>query len=270
MRDVSVAYISGETGIKRQPAETYHIWTETGDDWFFTNGDVAIDLSGETWQPATITRGSVEYDSNLDASKLNIVATPIMETVSDYIGQNPLSTVWVQVNRLFRNQSPLEAGVIFVGQVDSIGLQGVEASLNCVGFESFLKAPAPRFRYQQQCNHEVFDENCGLISGEFSLVTTVSAVSTNGLIVTCAGVSGELDYYKQGFLEWNNNKRMIAASSGEAMTLVYKIPGMTASGEVTLFPGCDGQGVTCRDKFDNIPNLLGFEDIPLDNPATWL
>lgn len=276
MKSPSSDYIAKEEAEERKPVELYHFWIPDVVDWYYSNSDVLITFDGNNYEPTALTRGTVEWDTQLNISKLTISIAHARLPVLQYIAQTPLDLVWVSVFRLFRDQDPLEAGVVFVGQIHDVSFQGVAAQANCVGFESYLDRLIPRYRYQKQCNWQLGDDNC-TVPGNVQ-VGHISDVSDSGLIIEVGDISPEDDgYYALGRIECPMvsgelaviDKRMITNYSGTEFTIRNKIEGLIIGAEVTVYPGCDGSIYTCHDRFDNLANFGGMPFIPATNPVFW-
>lgn len=276
MKTPSAAYSAKETASQRQPVELYHVWhIESDVHWRYTSGDIAVTFGGNVYNPVTIKRGSVVYNSELEVSSLAVSVARTDAPFSEFVARNPIDILWIQVSRLFRDQAPLEAGVIFIGQVKAVSIKGASANVNCVGFENQLRQPVPSERYQVGCNWTVFDLNspkvakCTLDKDSYKLTTTVT-VSADGLELTSSDFALQADdYYQLGYIFFEGQRRLITAHVGSVVTLRFEFVDLESSDSVDAYPGCDGSGVTCRDKYNNIVNFSGFMYIPLDNPATW-
>jgi len=265
-KTASAAYIAKEEASTRKPVELYKIWWDTT-YWYYTSGDVSVDFGGETYTPITVNRGSTEYNSTLDVNTLNIQFIASGEPVVQYIAQNPIGIIWVQVSRLFRDQSPLEAGVVFIGQVKSVSFKGLQANVNCVGFEHFLKTGVPVERYSITCNHKLFDTRCGLTKSSYKVTATITLDAT-GTILSSATFGAEGDAYMVGgSVEFGDEKRTIIAKSGNDITIQYKMIELESTDSVDAYPGCNGRAKTCYETFDNVVHGLWFPFIPQENPA---
>jgi len=272
VKDVSDDYITKETAEERKPVELYRIWLgdDTSNAWYYTSADYVIAYNGNNYIPAPISRGAIEWDVELQIPKLTITVWGLQEAVTQFIASNPIELVWVEVLRAFRDQSPVECAVIFIGQIRNVTFQGPEAQCECVGMEYFLEKPIPTIRYQANCNWRVFDERCGLVSGEYlQTVTVTNITSGESYTLTTDMDTKEDDYYAYGWMEWGIVKRMIASSSGQEITLNYPITTLGTGEAINIYPGCDGAIETCRDKYDNVLNFGGHPYIPEDNPSAW-
>lgn len=267
MKDASAAYIAKEEATQRQPAELYHFWRDGGEHWRYTSGDVTVSYDGHDYTPATLERSLVTYNSQLEVTELEIQAGYVENPVLEFISVNPVEILWVSVMKLHRDQDPIEVDVVFLGQIRNVPFKGASANIQCVGFEHFLRQTVPSWRYQLTCNHLIFDSKCTLLEADYKLTTTVTLDSTKTQL-TDAAFSGEADgYYTGGKVVFGVEPRTIVAHVGSVVTLMYKFKELEDNDSIDAYPGCDGRIETCRDKFGNVVNHLGFSFIPVENPA---
>jgi uncharacterized phage protein (TIGR02218 family) len=271
MKTISEEYQSNEEANVKLPQELYHFWVgET--HWTYTSGDLELVYNTRTYEPATISRGSVVYNSNLEVSQLAITAHNALEPLIKFFAQNPVELVWVEVLRVFRDQSPIEVGVVFIGQVKTVSVKGLAAAVTCVGFEAYLKQPVPIDRYGPQCNATLFDSRCGvnIADTNFFAVLTGVLVLENGTCIKHANLANyDSHFFSLGYLVWGDYKRMITDHQEDKVYLRFAIPDLITGEEVTVYAGCDGNLLTCKDKFNNINNHRGMPFIPIDNPVLW-
>ena len=57
-----------------------------------------------------------------------------------------------------------------------------------------------------------------------------------------------------------------AISSGQIAITLDRATALSAGANITLAPGCDRQGTTCRTRFSNYANFRGFEFMPSISP----
>lgn len=267
MKDVSVAYIAKEEADQRKPVELYHFWRDGGEHWRYTDGDVAMTFDGETYSPATLSRSLTKHDSQSEVTSLQIDAAYVEDPVLEFIAVNPVEILWVSVSKLFRDQDPLEAGIIFIGQIKDVSFKGMAAKINCVGFEHFLKQTIPKWRYQLTCNHIIFDSKCTKAEADYKTTTTVVLDSTGTELTSADFDALEDGYFTGGKVVFGDEARTIVNHVGSVVTLMYKMKELEDNDSVDAYPGCDGRIETCKDKFDNLLHYLGFPFIPEENPA---
>ena len=270
MKQVSQALETKESDSEKKPSELYHIWRGST-HWRYTSLDDHVVFNGNNYSPVAVKRDSVTYDYNLDVSSLNITFAYITDPVIKFISRNPVEVIWVEIFRILRDMDPVEATVVFVGQIKNVSFQGVQANVSCVGFEHYLKQPIPTERYQPQCNYTVFGTKCALSDSSYKLSSISATIDSTGLIITATEFGSQADgYYQWGRIEWSDYKRMIVKHEGNDVTLRYPLLDFPSTGGlIDAWPGCDWTIETCRDKYDNVVNFGGFPYIPIDNPATW-
>lgn len=267
-KQVPATYNREEVGHEKRPVELYHMWR--GDThWYYTSGDVSVVYNGNTYIPATIERGTVTFDTKLEVSTLLVTFGRVHDPIIKFIAQNPIDVIWIEVFRAFREQAPLEVGVVFIGQIQTVAIKGLQGKASCVGFDYYLKQPIPIPRYGPQCNWTLFDERCTKDDTGFKVTTSVT-VSSDLLTLTSAdfGTFGD-SFFTRGHLEWNDNRRMITSHVGNDVVMRYAILDITDGEIVEAFAGCNGEIETCRDKFSNVDWFGGHPYIPIDNPVMW-
>ena len=269
-KDVTATYEAKEESHQRKPTELYHIWKLNADVHYrYTSGDVAVTYLGNAYTPATIQRGPVQYDTKLEASSLTVNAARVTTPFIEYLAVNPLDLYWIEVLKLFRDQVPLEASVIFVGQIKTVGFKGIAVTIDCAGFEAYLKKSIPQFRYGPQCNWTLYDSKCTIDKTLYVADAALTNLSTDGLELTSATFALQADdYYRYGYAEFGDAKRMITSHTSDVIQLNYRIPGLVNGDTVTVYAGCDLSIEMCRDKFSNVVNFGGHPYIPIDSPAT--
>lgn len=292
MKTASEIYTGKELATTRKPRELFHLWSEyrtwpwdwkttepkpaptLRTDYYYTSANEDIVYDGNTYTPAPIARTAVQTQTQFEASTVKI-NTVLMDPVVEFIASNPTDIVNIKILRLFSDQAPYEAGVIFIGQIKHVSFQGIAAQVECQGFENAIRRPIPKFRYQPTCNWSLYDMHCKVSSAyPNNWGDAITAMSENGLYLTM-GRSWATDFFTRGFVIFNNSHRRMIVDSGpgstghDIMYLRYPIPGLKVGDIVQLYAGCDGTMETCLNKFNNINNFMGFPYIPYDNPATW-
>lgn len=282
MKDVSGSYIAQEEATKKKPTELYHFWRGDGDQlnintWYYTSGDVTVPFDYgdgvKDYIPAVIQRGLAKYNAQLEVTEFSIQVGYVENPVLQFVAMNPLEIIWVEVMRLHRDMSPLEADVIFIGQIRGTSFKGVQAEIKCVGFEFFLKMPIPVWRYQINCNHDLFDTRCGLDKETYKVGPTIIFLDSTLTELTSAAFGVGDNYFLGGEVVFGDEKRAIIYHVGNTIIMPFPMLELEDGDTVNVYPGCDQRIETCRDKFilqvpiSNIVNFLGFPFSPIDNPA---
>lgn len=275
MKGATAAYIAKEEASKRKPVELYKIW------WgltykYYNSGDNTVNFDdgdgtgAHDYLPATIQRNEAEYNSELEANVMKIQFAAVTDPTVQYIAQNPVAIVWIEISKLFRDQSPMEKLVVFIGQIKGATVKGTALEAECVSFEHFLSMPVPTLRYQVTCNHEVFDEGCTLDRDDspYAVDASVTLDSSKTILTSAAFAGFDTNYFVGGLVVFGEESRTIVAYTGSTITMQYKMIELEDGDTVTAYPGCDGDIETCRDKFNNLLNFMGFPFIPEENPAS--
>lgn len=274
MKSQSVSFIANEEGSKRKPAELYHMWYGN-QHWRFNSGDVDIVYDGKTYTAAYLERSAVSYDMELDSNVVTVTVTKVTTPVVDFMISIPTDLIWISIHKFHRNGPLDETSPVFMGQIQSVKFKGLAAIISCSGFDHYLNQIVPRYRYGIKCQHTLFDPNTcgrdGLLESDFTITTQLSGLDSTGLILTAASFGNQADdYYTLGKVTFGNYKVMITDHTGTSITIRYKISSLRSDSIVAVTAGCNGTRYCCHTKFNNLNNCLNFEDIPRDNPATWI
>lgn len=263
----TAAYIAKEEALTRKPGELYHIWRDGGGHLYYTSEDVSVVFDSNTYTPATIKRGMIKKDSEFEVSTLSVQAMNLTDVTSDFFAINPVEVLWISIAKIHREQSPLEANILFLGQIKEVSFSGIAAEITCVGFELFLKMPIPQWRFQTTCNHKVFDTNCALTKASYKTTTTITLDATGTQLTSSTFGTKANGYFTGGEITFEDEHRGIIAHVGTLVTLGYPMKNLVTGNTIDAYPGCDGRPETCRDKFNNVIHSLWFKYIPIDNPT---
>lgn len=269
-------FLAKEQAVERKPIELFHFWNDSGTlDWYYASGDEEITYNGDVYSPAPIGRTATNRDLSMSVSKMSIKVERLLDPFVDYVTQIMPETIWVEAFKLHREQAPLEAVVVFIGQVSRPVFNGTDATIECIGFEKFLQNAVPMMRYQPGCNYALFDDRCTVTLASFETAATLSTINTAGTTITSAAFATQATgYFNLGFVTFNNYRRVVVEHTGDEITLQFPIAGLLGTSAVAVVPGCDKTMINCRDKFSNLyvgeNRFFGFPYIPTDNPATWI
>lgn len=137
------------------------------------------------------------------------------------------------------------------------------------GVEDALRSELPRVRAQRKCNHALYDTMCTVVEATYTHATTVSSLSGNDVTVATLA-DATLNYYKDGYLIFNGERRSIVAQSGagnKTLTLDAQHRGILGGSSVSVVAGCDHNVTTCASaKFNNAINFGGHPGLPKSNP----
>jgi len=233
--------------------------------------DEEVTFQGNTFSKGPINRGTISYNPDIEVSQVDIRAAFSDDPFIKYLSQNPIDPVWIEIIRV-HDSLPNVGSIVFIGQISKVGFKGQDIQATSVSFEFFLRMQIPTARYQPKCNHFIYDDiidgfGCGVDKTSYKVTATATV---SGFVFTSSSFGNFEDgYFKHGWIEYGDEKRMISNHFGNDITIRYafaeSIPSVV---EIDVYPGCDGGIVTCRDKFSNKDQFGGHIWIPVDNPAT--
>lgn len=236
--------------------------------WHYTSYNQSVEFGGNTYEPAPISRKEFTREKELKVTRVNISA-PLNDVAVLYLASVPVDLVSVNIYRAFLSDTDTLFQKIFGGVIKSVSIQDSVAQALCENINTLERNKLPRVCYQSFCNHDLFDDGCGLNEEDFLEEATV-AVSGSTLISSTFDLQDD-GYYNGGKVRFGfEAPRLITNHVGDTITL--QIPfsaALQSGGTVEVLPGCSKAPATCRDKFDNIENFLGFPYIPSSNPVLF-
>lgn len=125
--------------------------------------------------------------------------------------------------------------------------------------------------FQRTCNRELGDAGCGvdLTDPNFRVDVTVTGVSGTSLSVS--GLGGFADeWFALGTVQTDAGTVLGVRNNSSSNLFLWETPPVTISiGDVlTVTAGCKLDAETCRLKFNNIANFLGFNFMPGNDTLT--
>ncbi len=162
-----------------------------------------------------------------------------------------------------RNNITTLGDPLFTGTVQPISIDpiGSRASFDMRG----LGAQAEAFiqTYQPMCRTDLFSSLCQLDEADFDHTGTVGTI-VDRFNVTVAGLASPPadGWFDQGVgVAGSGFKFEIARWVQATLTMTLRLPlcvsRFTVGEDLTLYPGCDKKGETCRVKFNNKINFQG-------------
>lgn len=250
-----------------EPIECYH-FTYMGSDFAYTSAGIAVSLAvldsrTISFSPTFIKRG--KFGNSDDINKVNVEITVAFNNpVYGLFLQWMEGYVFIDIYRHHYNDS--DSLPYWRGRILSARQKGSEAILICESSFTTIKKPGLRRIFQRPCNHILYDSHCTLSRTSFDVAGTVSVISGNTITVPIAAGYGA-GYFMSGYAVFGQEIRLIIVHSGALLTLNGPFSeNIEVGSSVMMYPGCDKQFSTCRDRFNNELNFGGFTHIPLKNP----
>lgn len=266
-----MTYTGSETSARGgKPVELYR-FVRGARTWLYTTADVPVTYLGDTYSPQMMHRGDLPQNEERDNATLDIFLDPRLDVVAEFIsGVTPRPTA-VTLIRRHRPDAAGQHAVIFVGTVGVVTFSETEVHFTCVPVQKSMARKVPRWLYQPQCNHMLYDTFCGVDPAGFTFAGAITAVV--GRVLTIPAAAGHPDgYFNGGWVKDGESFGFIQTHVGTAITLLA-YPGngaMLVGDAVTITAGCDRLVGTCLGKFGNLPNFMGFPFMPGTNPFNGL
>lgn len=246
-------------------AELYTI-VYKGNTLRYAASKIDIVFGGNAYTAATISRGEIEKESDLNVAKCKITLF-MSALLQDFIKISPPSPIAVTIVRF--QIDTLENDVIFVGEVSKISYsQNNQCEVEVTEQQKILYKTVPIILFQSLCNHSLYDAGCGLTRGDYAFTAEIYSVEAGGSLLVSDDLNSFAEnYFSWGTCEFENDIRMITRHDGAHLNLHVPFDGIEAGDEVVCYAGCDLSASTCKNKFNNLANFLGFPYIPKKNPV---
>ncbi len=221
----------------------------------------------ETFKISPIRHSELEQTGSIEKSSVDFTF-PISDPFARSLLPSATAITTVTIWRGHHTDLTDELRVVWRGRI--VGSKSTRQSIALSGESVFtsLRRPGCRARYQRTCRHALYFDGCNLDKADFEVAATITAM--DGLILTIpvadAADDGE---YKAGMLEFEGAFGFFSSHVGEICTLLNPLPGLedaTLPITVKIYPGCDLSLTRCNDRFDNVLNNGGFNDMPDENP----
>jgi uncharacterized phage protein (TIGR02218 family) len=279
---------------QQSPTPEFYVFSSPdGNIERYTSYSRSLTFLGQVFTAASITRGGIRHDTKFGEIKLNIT-TPITPNIAKYIPNTPIQPVDVIIYRSHIDYLT-QYEIFFKGSIKHVQFGEKLASAVAVSSNKFLGIKLPTIIYQAFCNHDIYDDGCGVdrsyeVAGvtQYKRTATISALPDNGKNIQFTLVTGAA--ISQGDLAGGEvitsyaDRRLITAHDSQYEIGVH-VPfdaRVSVGDSITLYPGCDGSPATCKNVFNNLygpggtavapiqgKGFLGMPYIPSKNPAIW-
>jgi uncharacterized phage protein (TIGR02218 family) len=252
-----------QSAAQSQPFELYKFVTGT-QSFFFTSADQTISYLGQNYTPVTIRRTEAEHSAEVTSGQLKIYVaptSPIAQLLIPYLTPTPMF-----ITIFGGHYGDTEVVTLFSGKVSSAAIE-TECELIVNSDQYILQRKIPKQGFQSPCVHIFGDPGCGINLALFTTSGAVSAISADGLTITVSAFAGLAHSLAAGYFKRGTDVRMITAHAGNQVTLLSPISGLNVGDAVTGVAGCQLTYAACQ-SYNNVPNFLGFDLIPMTNPFT--
>lgn len=233
----------------------------------FTSAQTEVNHNSETWEPAFLRRGSIDFSAEDGRNNLKIDTVRNFTIADLYRIMPPTDVILLTVHRLHAGDG--ESIVAWSGRLLNVEFSGSRAAMICEPITTSLKRTGLRRIYQRQCSHVLYGSACSVNKADFAVPVTLSGVTgvtlgsaTFGLYADGFFAGGYIEFLNDGVIE----RRFITAHSGTQITINMPLLALAGGDSITAYAGCDHTMPTCKNTFNNLNNFGGFPYTPQKNP----
>lgn len=240
--------------------------------YYYTTHATKVVSNGRTFIP------TYNEASNIRASQLDVRADVDIDVkfdseIANIVNQSSTSKrIKVFINEAY-SEYPDEIDERMVGYVIDNLTNGNTTKITVRSIHQTLKKQANIMTYQDTCNHSVGKGFCTVNMDLLKFTATVINILENGITLTLSRT------IPAAFTEVEKNKYIVfgtCKNSTDSVTILEatnsltnsnirvksRLTGLKIGDIVTLTPGCDGLVPTCKVKFNNFKDYIGFPDVP--------
>lgn len=231
--------------------------------WCYTSADAPVDYKGEVYEPAPIERGDIRRAAESAQSQIEIEAAHTLPLAQAFIPGVPPGRVEVEI----LSGDGAGFAVMWSGIVAGVQFGRITCRIACATYGDGLEAGGAVRRLTRGCSHPLYSAACGVLRQNWRVDAVLTEV--RGSVIHAPEFASRTDgWFVGGELVAGEERRMIVAHAGEAVTLTGGIPGLGAGANVAAYAGCDHTLATCKNTFANTANYGGFPWLPQTNPFT--
>lgn len=208
-----------------------------------------------------------EFTKTKESRIETVISIATVEDISLRFLLEDITSIKVIIKRYFIELDVIKS--IFAGYVESIGVQNRVVSLKVVDILSFGSSVIPKIVYSALCNNTLYDSVCGVQKGNYKVEAVVQEQERGTILYSSTFESYPDDWFTYGFVIYKNAQRMITKHIGGYLYLHAPFSTSVNNQTVAVYPGCDKSPQTCKNKFNNFNNFVGFPYIPSKNPVIW-
>lgn len=252
------------------PVELYYFRSDDAQEqWAFTSGDAEIIDGVLRYTPIPISRTGLQSSTGEAQGQIRITIPADDPLAKKFIAYLPERQVLLTILQFHRSDVGFERIPVFIGTVNSVDFENGEAILSCQPVTKGLTRSVPWQSYKALCNWPLYGPGCGVLRTSFQTVLPAGPQFVSGDIVRDNAFSALASgWFTNGYIEVVETRetRFILSHTTNELRIIYPLTSYQEGMEVRVYAGCDRTEATCRTKFNNIQNYLGFNRVPTNNP----
>jgi hypothetical protein len=230
-------------------------FTDGSQVYTYTSHKKDVTFNNEVYKVEKITASEKKLGDNFERIQFTINIS-----ISNPLGIKLISTMVEKpvLVEVFRD------GILwYLGKITRPSSDGTKILLKCdPDYVNFARSNQVD-TVSRRCRYNIYEFRCSVSPTSFEAQYAV--INLDDAIIFIPSLAQLGDYYVGGMAKLNGQERTIIYQNAQNLYLDYKFLTPT-SGTLFLYPGCDGQRITCTNKFNNDINFGGAEYLPLKNP----
>lgn len=250
-------------------------WGDTR--WLYTSADQDITVGDDVYAAITISdSGMVQGGSS--NNDMTVSASSNIPLVDLFASTPPALEIWLTVRRTHEGETdpPL---IYWQGTILNVKRQEGNAAVDIIGqtLLGSFKRSGLRLAWTRGCPHMLYDQECKVDREAFAMTGVITAITGNTVTVNFDAPDPDVPaagWFDGGFLQWEateegtvDRRGIVSSASSTVFTVFGTTYRLAVDMAVTLYPGCNLSTVHCDEKFDNLANFGGFEQMTGKNPA---
>ncbi len=216
---------------------------------------------GQIYYSRSVRRGKIKQSENLYKGVVEFTFPRSDPFASYYLPRPAVNITQIEI---LRGESG-DYVPWWKGRLTGVSTKGNTIKLQGEPIFTSQKRPGLRKLYESGCSNTLYELDCGVSRAAYERFVIVTGIS--GRIITVSGIASDPDHwFTNGMIKDPELRRYhISRQVGSELTL-FLYPELKVGDAISIFPGCDQQYSTCRDKFNNSLDFSGFPFMPNKNP----
>lgn len=244
--------------------------------WRHTSGVRDIIWQGKLYEAIACDRSEPGINIISGATTLTVKLPPTHDIPKRWTsaGGTPPREITVKLIRLQNGVSIAEQ--IWSGSIDNIEFTDGTANLKIPSrFTSYVSRQMSLVSAGRMCPHVLYDTRCEVDPTAFTISVPVLYAAGRVLQVDVGDVTRKGDWFALGDITHTASgepmlitecEEITPTSNVMELTLLAPIYELKTGDMVTIRAGCDHMALTCKNKFNNMPNFGLFPNLPDKNP----
>lgn len=230
--------------------------------WAYTTDSQPSTIDGKTYVPKTI--GRTEQDQQTGKFEIELpYDDPVAMVHVPYLPARPM----IVTVSAYHRQTPSDIRRTALGAIYNFDQKAEIATLHCADPGNPLEKLIPRQTSGPNCRHVTYGTACSLDEADWmTVIDDIADISDFVITSPKIGLAGT-NWFKYGRAvnPATGEVRFITNHVGNDVTLVYPFIDIDESTVLHFYAGDDFKPETCRVKFNNKINYLGFDFHPKYN-----